>query len=49
MNNLTAIILAANGKTCGTNEIKIPKVLQVGGRPMLQHVLDGFGLICTKR
>ena len=40
MNNLTAIILAA-GK--GTRmKSNFPKVLhKVGGRPMLQHVLDG--------
>jgi len=49
MNNLTAIILAA-GK--GTRmKSKFPKVLhKVGGRPMLQHVLDAAAACgCTKK
>lgn len=49
MTNLTAIILAA-GK--GTRmKSKFPKVLhKVGGRPMLQHVLDAAdGAGCTRK
>ena len=49
MNNLTAIILAA-GK--GTRmKSKFPKVLhKVGGRPMLQHVLDAAAACgCAKK
>ena len=49
MTNLTAIILAA-GK--GTRmKSKFPKVLhKVGGRPMLQHVLDAAdGAGCTRQ